>query len=232
MKYNNIVIGEFLARPNRFIAQVLVDGKEVTVHVKNTGRCKELLTDKAQVVLEKSDNPKRKTAYSLIAVYKGDVLINMDSQVPNAVVAEAILAGKVAEIGEVDFLKREVTYGDSRFDIYYEKMLDGKLVKGFVEVKGVTLEVDGVAKFPDAPTSRGAKHLHGLMAARADGYEAAAMFLVQMQGCQHFLPNKDTDPKFAQSLIEAKRAGVNILVYDSFVGEDEIVIGKALPLKL
>lgn len=232
MKYEGIVVGRFLARPNRFIAEVEIAGEILRVHVKNTGRCKELLVPNAKVLLEKSTNPNRKTPYSLIAVYKGDVLVNMDSQVPNAVVAEAMQAGKVAEIGEVDFLKREVTFGESRFDVYYEKNVDGKEVKGFVEVKGVTLEVDGVAKFPDAPTSRGAKHLHSLMAAKAAGYEAAAMFLVQMDNCQKFVPNADTDPKFAQSLVEAKNAGVKILVYDSVVTEDEIVIGKALPWEL
>lgn len=232
MKYEGIVVGRFLARPNRFIAEVEIAGEILRVHVKNTGRCKELLVPNAKVLLEKSTNPNRKTPYSLIAVYKGDVLINMDSQVPNAVVAEALQAGIVAEIGKVDFLKREVTYGDSRFDVYYEKTVDGKLVKGFVEVKGVTLEVDGVAKFPDAPTSRGAKHLHGLIAAKEAGYEAAAMFLVQMQGCHTFMPNKDTDPKFAQSLIEAKNAGVKILVYDAVITEDEIVIGGILPFDL
>lgn len=217
-----------MKRPNRFIAFVIIDGEEETVHVKNTGRCKELLISGAKVILEKSENPKRKTKYSLIAVYKGDMLINMDSQVPNAVVAEALREGKISEIGAVSFTKREVTFSQSRFDIYYEK---GEK-KGFIEVKGVTLERDGVALFPDAPTIRGTRHVYEMIKAKEEGYEANIMLLIQMMGVEYFTPNMEMDKNFTQALSLAKEKGINIMAYDSVVRENSIYIGKRIEIRL
>ncbi|HCT64844.1 MAG TPA: DNA/RNA nuclease SfsA [Lachnospiraceae bacterium] len=228
MEYKNIRQAIFLKRPNRFIAIVNIDNQEETVHVKNTGRCKELLTEGAKVILEKSDNPKRKTRYSIIAVYKGNMLINMDSQVPNAVVAEALREGKILEIGEVSLIKREVTYSKSRFDIYYEKSEK----KGFIEVKGVTLERDGVALFPDAPTIRGLRHVHEMIKAKQEGYEANLILLIQMDGIEHFMPNKEMDKEFASALSLANKKGVNIMAYNSVVKENSISIGKRIEIKL
>lgn len=210
MEYKKIVEGIFLRRENRFSAYVLLEGKEEHVHVKNTGRCKELLLPGATVFLEGAENPNRKTKYSLVAVYKGDLLINMDSQAPNEAVAEALAEGRILEIGAVDFLRREVTFGNSRFDLYYE----AGAMKGFIEVKGVTLETEGVARFPDAPTIRGRKHLLELVEAVAQGYEATVLFLVQMQGVTHFQPHWERDPAFGEALLLAQAAGVRILAYD------------------
>ncbi|MGE4214720.1 MAG: DNA/RNA nuclease SfsA [Anaerotignaceae bacterium] len=228
MEYKNTREAIFLKRPNRFIAFVIIDGEEETVHVKNTGRCKELLISGAKVILEKSENPKRKTKYSLIAVYKGDMLINMDSQVPNAVVAEALREGKISEIGAVSFTKREVTFSQSRFDIYYEK---GEK-KGFIEVKGVTLERDGVALFPDAPTIRGTRHVYEMIKAKEEGYEANIMLLIQMMGVEYFTPNMEMDKNFTQALSLAKEKGINIMAYDSVVRENSIYIGKRIEIRL
>lgn len=228
MEYKNIRQAVFLKRPNRFIAIVNIDNQEETVHVKNTGRCKELLTEGAKVILEKSDNPKRKTRYSIIAVYKGNMLINMDSQVPNAVVAEALREGKILEIGEVSLIKREVTYSKSRFDIYYEKSEK----KGFIEVKGVTLERGGVALFPDAPTIRGLRHVHEMIKAKQEGFEANLILLIQMDGIEHFMPNSEMDKEFSSALSLANEKGVNIMAYNSVVKENSISIGKRIEIKL
>lgn len=224
MVYNETVKAVFKNRPNRFIANVILNGKDETVHVKNTGRCKELLLEGATVILEKSNNTNRKTAYSLIAVYKGDNIVNMDSQAPNEIFADAISSGKIEEIGEVDFVKREVKYKNSRFDIYYEK--NGK--KGFVEVKGVTLEENGLAKFPDAPTERGTKHILELMEAKKEGYETSIAFVVQMKGVKSFTPHKERDKKFYDALYKAYNEGVNILLYDCNVSENSIDIDKKI----
>ncbi|HIT72415.1 MAG TPA: DNA/RNA nuclease SfsA [Candidatus Fimicola cottocaccae] len=224
MVYNETVKAVFKNRPNRFIANVILNGKDETVHVKNTGRCKELLLEGATVILEKSNNPNRKTAYSLIAVYKGDNIVNMDSQAPNEIFADAISSEKIEEIGEVDFVKREVKYKNSRFDIYYEK--NGK--KGFVEVKGVTLEENGLAKFPDAPTERGTKHILELMEAKKEGYETSIAFVVQMKGVKSFTPHKERDKKFYDALYKAYNEGVNILLYDCNVSENSIDIDKKI----
>lgn len=224
MEYQNTITGIFLKRPNRFIAHVLIDGKEEIVHVKNTGRCKELLLEGAKVILEEGKNPKRKTRYSIIAVYKGDVLVNMDSQAPNEAVAEAISKGKIKEVGEVSFLKREVGFGASRFDIYYEK----GAIKGFVEVKGVTLEQDGLAMFPDAPTERGTKHLLELIRATEAGFEATVLFVVQMKGVHSFCPNQAMDAKFSEAVKKAIEAGVSVLVYDCDVTESSMEISSPI----
>lgn len=228
MEYKNIIRAKFISRPNRFIALCDICGKEEKVHVKNTGRCKELLTEGADVFLEKSDKAERKTKYSLISVYKGENLINMDSQAPNAVAAEAICEGKIKEIGVPDFIKREVTFGESRFDIYFEK--DGK--KAFVEVKGVTLENDGVASFPDAPTERGRKHINELIRAKNEGYEAYIFFVIQMKGVREFVPNYKTDEAFANALKTAEKNGVKVIAYDCIVGESFITADKEVKVRL
>ena len=228
MKYGKMVEAKFLRRVNRFTAFVELNGQEEMVHVKNTGRCKELLLEGARVFLEEADKEGRKTKYSLISVYKGDVLVNMDSQAPNQMAAEALAEGKIEEIGEVDFLKREVKYENSRFDIYYQK---GEK-KGFIEVKGVTLEEDGVAKFPDAPTERGAKHLRELIKAKEEGYEAAVLFVIQMKGTKEFRPNEERDKNFTAALREAAAAGVKILAYDCGVQAGKVWIEEKISVKL
>ena len=228
MEYGKMMEARFLRRVNRFTAFVELNGQEEMVHVKNTGRCKELLLEGARVFLEEADNEGRKTKYSLIAVYKGDTLVNMDSQAPNQMAAEALAEGKIEEIGEVDFLKREVKYENSRFDIYYQK---GEK-KGFIEVKGVTLEENGIAKFPDAPTERGAKHLKELIKAKKEGYEAAVLFVIQMKGVREFCPNEERDQNFTAALREAAAAGVKILAYDCGVQVGKVWIKDKIPVNI
>lgn len=228
MKYNNTKNAIFLHRPNRFLAQILVDGREEIVHVKNTGRLKELLSVGARVIIAEALNPDRKTKYSLIAVYKGDVLFNIDSQVPNAVVQEGLLDGKVSGLEELNLLSRERVFGNSRFDLYYET----KERQGFIEVKGVTLEAEGIAMFPDAPTERGTKHIYEMIKAVEEGYSGSLFFLLQMKGATYFTPNKIRDPQFTKALILAKEKGVQLLAYDSIVSEDEIRLGDPVRIKL
>lgn len=228
MKYRSIKHATFLARPNRFIARVLLDGAVETVHVKNTGRCRELLQPGVAVILEEAGHPGRKTRYSLVAVYKGKMLINIDSQAPNTVVYEAIQQRRLPEFGVVTRLTREVRYRGSRFDLYYET----EEKRGFIEVKGVTLEEQGLALFPDAPTERGTKHLRELTAAVREGYEGCVFFLLQMKGPQHFQPNKAVDPDFAEALQVAKESGVRVLAYDSIVTEDGIALEEPTPVEV
>lgn len=229
MKYLKTIEGIFLKRPNRFIAQVLINGVEETVHVKNTGRCREILIPGAKVLLEDcSNNPNRKTKYSLISVWKGHMLINMDSQVPNAVVFEALSKNKIHGYENLTYIKREVTFGNSRFDIYYEK--DDK--KGFIEVKGVTLENNGVASFPDAPTERGAKHVLEMIEAVKQGYTGTIFFLIQMKGPTTFKPNWETDKNFSKAIELAHENDVEILIYDSIVKNDEIYVGQPIDMEL
>lgn len=229
MEYKKTVDGIFLKRPNRFIAHVLINGEEEIVHVKNTGRCKELLIPGAKVVLEDySQNPNRKTRYSLIAVWKGEMLVNMDSQVPNEVVFEALREGKINEIGDISYLKREVAFGSSRYDIYYES----KDKKAFMEVKGVTLEDKGIAMFPDAPTERGAKHVLEMMEAVKEGYEGTIFFLIQMKGPKELRPNWQMDEKFSEAVKLASENGVRIIAYDSIVLENSIIIDKPVKINL
>lgn len=215
MHYENIIHGEFVSRPNRFIAKVIVEGKEETVHVKNTGRCKELLLPGADVILEISDNPNRKTKYDLISVYKeGLGLVNIDSQAPNKVVKEWL------ERQGYDIIKPEYTYGNSRLDFYMEKAGE----KYLLEVKGCTLEIDGVGYFPDAPTERGVKHLRELAKAAGEGYHAMAAFVIQMEGVQEVRPNVATHEEFGVALKEAQEAGVEVLPLCCKVTEDELWI--------
>lgn len=224
MKYNNILKGEFIDRPNRFIANVLIDNNIEVCHVKNTGRCKELLVKGSTVYLQKSDNPNRKTKYDLIAVQKGDRLINMDSQIVNYVALEFV----PNLFDNIKFIKPEYKYGNSRFDIYVETDTD----KIFIEVKGVTLENDGVVSFPDAPTERGVKHLKELQKAVTEGYRAYVLFVVQMSDIKYFEPNSITHPEFADELKKAKENGVIPLAYDCAVTPDSIKIRKPILIKL
>lgn len=224
MKYSNIVEGIFINRPNRFIANVIIDGKSEKVHVKNTGRCKEILKQGTKVYLERSNNPNRKTRYSLISAYKEESLINIDSQAPNEVVYSSILSNKVDELRDIDLLKKEVTYGNSRFDLYYEK----NNAKGFIEIKGVTLETAGISMFPDAPTKRGTKHVLEMTKSLEEGFENYLFFLIQMTDVSCFKPNKVMDEQFSTALLKAKNAGVHILAYDSIVKKDEIYLNKSI----
>ena len=213
MKYANMTPGTFLARPNRFIAHIDMEGQTEVVHVKNTGRCRELLPVGARVWCQKSDNPARKTQYDLITVQKGDRLINMDSQAPNIAAGEWLRGGG---LGDVENLRAEVKHGDSRFDFSF--LLNGK--QCFLEVKGVTLETDGVCAFPDAPTERGAKHLRGLIQAAREGYGAYVLFVIQMSDVKYLHPNDATDPVFAAALREAAENSVTILAMDCAVTPD------------
>ena len=226
MQYQRIEKGRFLSRPNRFIAHVELDGRTEVVHVKNTGRCRELLTPGAAVYVEKSDNPARKTQYDLIAVEKGTLLVNMDAQAPNQVFREWAEAGNFQ--GELTILRPETTWGDSRFDFYWEA--GGR--RGFVEVKGVTLEEDGHACFPDAPTERGVKHLNELVRCQTDGYEAAVCFVLQMEGMKDVAPHGRTHPAFGDALRRAAQAGVRIMARECAVTPDSLTIGAAVPVLL
>ena len=226
MTYNEITKGRFLRRPNRFIADVDINGEEMRVHVKNTGRCRELLVPGAEVILSGSRNPGRKTPYDLVAVYKGSRLINMDSYAPNLVFGEYLRSGALGFVP--DYIKPECTHGDSRFDFYFE-VGDRKV---FAEIKGVTLENAGVVRFPDAPTERGRKHMRGLARCTAEGYEAWAVFVVQMENVLYFEPNASTDPEFSEVLLEAEDAGVRILAYDCKVSENSLNIGKPVDIRL
>lgn len=226
MIYDRMVPGTFLERPNRFIAYVEVEGRKETVHVKNTGRCAELLQTGVRVYLQESENPGRKTKWDLIAVEKGSRMVNMDSQIPNKVVKEWLEAGHLFE--NITRIQPEFTYGNSRFDLYVEA--DGKRI--FIEVKGVTLEQDGVVRFPDAPSDRAVKHVEELKAAVKEGYEAYVFFVIQMKDVRYFTPNMDTHPAFGEALRDAARAGVHVLAYDCEVSSDRIAIADIVPVVL
>ena len=226
MRYPNIHKGIFLSRPNRFIARVLVDGEELTVHVKNTGRCKELLIPGVTVWLVKSDNPARKTLYDLVAVEKGERLINMDSQAPNRLFEEWAVNGHYQ--GDLTLLRPETTWGNSRFDFYWEK---GER-RGCTEVKGCTLEKDGWTYFPDAPTERGVKHLEELIKVRETGLEAAVCFVIQMDRVSGFSPNDLTHPAFGEALRRASANGVEVMARTCHVTPQELWITDAVPVCL
>ncbi len=226
MKYGKVVSGKFISRPNRFIAIVETDEGQEVVHVKNTGRCRELLIPGCRVFLEKSENPSRKTKYDLIAAEKGDLLINMDSQAPNKVVGEWIVES--GYFGEIKLLRPEFTYGGSRVDFYLESSM-GKIL---IEVKGVTLENEGVVSFPDAPTERGIKHLRELSGAIDEGYLAYVIFVVQMDEALYFTPNEESHPGFARALREAVRSGVTPLAITCNVEKDCLTAKKLIDIRL
>jgi sugar fermentation stimulation protein A len=226
MQYTNIRPAVFLSRPNRFIARVEIDGQEETVHVKNTGRCKELLVPGRTVWLEEGSNPNRKTKYDLIAVDKDGLLVNMDAQAPNKVFAEWAHAGHF--VPNLTLLRPETTWGKSRFDFYW-KAGDRR---GFVEVKGCTLENDGFCRFPDAPTERGVKHLNELVSCMADGYEAAVCFVIQMEGMKSFSPNDATHSAFGNALRTASAAGVQVMALGCHVEPDRLQITHHIPVVL
>ena len=225
MQYENMVAGRFIFRPNRFIAHVEIAGKTEICHVKNTGRCRELLVPGTEVFCEIAQNPARKTKFDLIAVQKGERLINMDSQAPNIAAGQWLKDGG---LGELENLKAETFHGDSRFDFSFEK--DGKTC--FLEVKGVTLENDSVCAFPDAPTTRGVKHLQGLTKAVRQGYGAYLLFVIQMENIRYLHPNDSTDPNFGKALRDAVAAGVQVLAVDCQVTKDSMEIGQSVPVKL
>lgn len=225
MRYDNMVPGSFLSRPNRFIAHIEIGNAVEVCHVKNTGRCRELLQPGATVWCQKSGNPNRKTKYDLICVQKGKRLINMDSQAPNAAAREWLMQGG---LGEIHGLRPEFTHGDSRFDFSFEA--DGR--QCFLEVKGVTLEHNGVCAFPDAPTQRGTKHLRGLIRAAQEGYGAYILFVIQMPDVSYLLPNDATDPAFGQALRQTAENGVQILAMDCEVTPDTMVIRKPVEIIL
>ena len=225
MRYSNMESGIFLSRPNRFIAHVEIGGKREICHVKNTGRCRELLVPGAVVWCQRFDDPRRKTQFDLIAVEKGRRLINMDSQAPNAAARQWLLAGGLGELSE---LKGEYTQGDSRFDFSFIK--DGR--RCFLEVKGVTLENDGICAFPDAPTERGVKHLRGLTKLAQEGYGAYVLFVIQMTDVQYLHPNDATDPAFGRALREATAAGVRVMAVDCTVTPDAMTIHNPVEVRL
>ncbi len=224
MNYTDITEGIFIDRPNRFIANVEINGKKTVCHVKNTGRCKELLISGTKVYLQHSDNPSRKTEFDLIAVEKGNILINIDSADPNKAAAEYIR--KI--FGENAVIKQEVKYGTSRIDFFIES--NGE--KWFIEVKGVTLEQNGRAYFPDAPTLRGVKHLNELCAAVKEGYRACALFIIQMKGVSAFSPNNVTHPEFGKALKRAAESGVIIKAVDCLVTKNGMTADKEVEVIL
>lgn len=226
MKYDSITAGRFLERPNRFIAYVEMDGRREKVHVKNTGRCRELLQPGTTVYLEKSANSERSTAYDLVAVEKGSRTVNMDSQAPNRAVGEWLKEKSL--FPGLTLVRPETVYGNSRFDFYVET----KEEKIFIEVKGVTLEDDGVVSFPDAPSDRAVKHVEELVLAKRDGYRVFVLFVIQMEGVKFFRPNRETHPEFAEALCKAAEAGVEVLAYDCLVKPDSMRIHKPVPVFL
>lgn len=224
MEYQHITPGKFLSRPNRFIAQVELAGTVQTCHVKNTGRCRELLVPGVTVYLEESQNPKRKTKYDLVAVEKGNLLINMDSQAPNQVAQEYL----PRLFPQLTSFRRETQWGISRFDFAVETPEE----RWFLEVKGVTLEEDGVVLFPDAPTQRGVKHLRELVRCQEEGYRACVLFVIQMKGVRYFTPNRSTHPEFAQALEEAAAAGVRLEAVDCLVTPSTLTPGDPVEIRL
>ena len=225
MKYNEIIPAKFIERPNRFIAYVDIAGERTKVHVKNTGRCRELLKEQAQVYLEKSDNPNRSTAYDLVAVRKDGRMVNMDSGAPNKVVEEWLRAGGLFQ--DISLVRPETVFGNSRFDFYVESASG---TKAFIEVKGVTLENDQVAAFPDAPSVRAVKHVEELIEAHKQGYDAYLIFVVQMKDVKYVEPNRKTQPAFGEAIQNARNAGVRLLAYDCIVGEDSLRIDEEIPV--
>lgn len=224
-----IIKAEFIDRPNRFYANVKLEGKEIKVHVPNTGRCKELLIPGVTVYLREENNPARKTPYDLIMVKKGDILISIDSHIPNKVVEEALKMGKIKKLKKYNTILREKMFEKSRFDF---KISDNEENEYYLEVKGVTLEDDKYARFPDAPTERGTRHLWELIKAKKRGYGAGVLFLIQLEGVLNFSPNDERDSKFGEALRAAKAAGVDIFAYNCIVTEESIEINEEVQIIL
>lgn len=222
--------GIFIERPNRFNAKVLLNGEELTVHVPNTGRCREILKEGTKIFLREELNPTRKTKYDLIAAMKGDILINIDSQIPNKVVNEALLNRKIDTLHKYSKINREKTYGKSRFD--FKLSTEDEKENYFLEVKGVTLEDNGHCMFPDAPTERGARHILELIEAKKEGYGAGILFLVQLDNVETFSPNDERDPEFGRALRLARENGVDIMVYNCKVDKNMIEINKKIDIIL
>ena len=237
MKYEKVALGNFISRPNRFVAHVEVNGREEVVHVKNTGRCRELLVPGCTVYLEDFEGRMgtRKMRYSLIAVDKklasGTLLVNMDSQAPNKAAFEGLSKGiiKIPGMSQLTVIKPETTFGNSRFDFYLEDK-DGR--KGFCEVKGCTLENEGIASFPDAPTERGVKHIEELMLAKEEGYVSTLLFIVQMEGMKYIRPNDETHPAFGDALRKAAEMGVSVIAYECSVTADTMIVTRPVPVDL
>lgn len=227
--HNNIIKAKFIHRPNRFKAYVSINGEESMVHVPNTGRCREILIPGCTVILREENNPSRKTKYDLIGGYKGERFINIDSHIPNKVVEEALKNRKIEILKEYVNIQREKTFGNSRFDF---KLTNNDGGECYLEVKGVTLEENGVVKFPDAPTERGTKHLLELVEVKKLDKAAAVLFLIQMEGAKYFTPHDDMDSKFGEALRFAKENGVHILAYDCTVGENFIKLKDQINIKL
>lgn len=227
--HNNIIKAKFIYRPNRFQAYVSINEEEVMVHVPNTGRCREILIPGSTVILREENNPMRKTKYDLIGGYKGDKFINIDSHIPNKVVEEALKNRQIDVLKDYIHIQREKTFGNSRFDFKLTN-IDGE--ECYLEVKGVTLEEEGVVRFPDAPTERGTKHLLELVEVKKQGKAAAVLFLIQMDGVKYFTPHDDMDKKFGEALRVAKKNGVHILAYDCTVGENFIKLKDKIQIKL
>lgn len=224
----NVIRARFIERPNRFIAYVVLNGEIVKVHVPNTGRCREILTKDTTVILREEDNPNRKTKYDLICGYKGDKIINIDSQIPNLVVYESLAEKKIEKLSKYKIIEREKTYKNSRFDF----KLSSKDEIYYLEVKGVTLEENGESMFPDAPTERGKKHLLELIEAKKEGYGAGVLFLAQMDNIKTFSPNFIMDKAFSQALIKCSKNGVDIFAYSCYVTEKSISLDREIEIIL
>ncbi len=232
-----VIEAKFVKRPNRFQGYVIIEGKEEMVHVPNTGRCKEILKEGTTVLLRKEDNPNRKTRYSLIGAYKGEKLINIDSQAPNKIVEEALNNQVIEELQQYTFIRREKTFGNSRFDFKLSRCNDKEIIVSpeeeyYLEVKGVTLEEDGETRFPDAPTERGAKHLMELIEVKRSGRGAGVIFVIQMENVKYFRPNDEMDKSFAEALRLAVNNGVQVFAYSCKVTKNSITLHERIPVML
>lgn len=225
----NIKRAKFIRRPNRFQAYVKIDDEEIMVHVPNTGRCKEILIPGTIVILREENNPTRKTKYDLIGGYKNNKFINIDSQIPNKVVEEALILGNIEKLKKYNIIKREKTYGNSRFDFKLSNNLEEEY---YLEIKGVTLEENRITKFPDAPTERGTKHILELIEVKKEGIGAGILFLIQMDDIKYFTPNTEMDKNFSEALVLANKEGVDIFAYECDVGEDFITLKKEVKIIL
>jgi len=225
---SDIIEAEFIKRPNRFIAHVKLDQKEIIVHVPNTGRCKELLIEGVKVILREGKTEGRKTPYDLISVFKGNRLINIDSQAPNKIVYEALLNKKIDKLKKYNEVYKEKKFGKSRFDFY----LKDDSEEYYLEIKGVTLEENGIVKFPDAPTTRGTKHLRELIELKKSGVGAGVLFVVQLSGVEYFTPNEERDRDFTEALLEAEQVGVDIMAYECIVKQDEVILNNEIEVRL